>query len=75
MQFKNIAPGHIIRQWRKILCSPASKTNLIEFIVEEWKKAESREKLKKRILYVTCGNTCFKITKEMWKEVNDLKSD
>jgi len=26
IQFKNIAPGHKIQQWRKLLCSPANKT-------------------------------------------------
>ena len=34
-QFGNLAPGHKIHQWRKLLCSPESKSNLTKFMVNE----------------------------------------
>ena len=74
IQFRNIAPGHIIQQWRKILCSPSNKASLIKFVVEEWKGPRQREKLKDKVLYVTCEQLCFRIAKEQWEEATELKS-
>ena len=34
IQFKNIAPGHKIQQWRKLLSSPANKTSLTKFLMK-----------------------------------------
>ncbi|KAJ8416846.1 hypothetical protein AAFF_G00327240 [Aldrovandia affinis] len=73
IQFRNIAPGHNIQQWRKFLCSPSNKASLIGFLVEEWKGPKQREKLKDKALYVTCEQLCFKITKEQWEEATELK--
>jgi len=53
IQFQNIAPGHKIQQWRKLLCSLANKTALIRFLVEQWKGPQQREKLQEKVLYVT----------------------
>lgn len=50
IQFKNIAPGHNIQQWRKYLCSSRNKTSLIKFLVEEWKLPKHREKLHDKTL-------------------------
>ena len=33
IQFRNIAPGHKIQQWRKLLCSPSNKASLIKFLL------------------------------------------
>ncbi len=41
-QWKNIAPGHNVVQWRKLLSNTDSKTALITFIVDQWKLAENR---------------------------------
>ena len=35
IQFKNIAPGHNIQQWRKLLCNSSNKASLIKFLVDE----------------------------------------
>ena len=32
IQFRNMAPGHRIQQWRKFLSSSANKANLIRFL-------------------------------------------
>jgi len=49
IQFQNIAPGHKIQQWRKLLCSPAIKTALIGFLVEQWKGPQQTEKLQEKV--------------------------
>jgi len=74
IQFRSIAPGHNIQQWRKLLCSSSNKASLIKFLVEEWKEPKSREKLKEKLLYVTCEEVCYKLTKDHWEEVAELKS-
>lgn len=74
LQFKNIAAGHTIHQWRKFLCSPFNKSSLIKFLVEEWKKPEHRGRLGDKILYATCEDHCFKITKDNWEAIAELKS-
>ena len=74
IQFQNIAPGHKIQQWRKLLCSPANKTTLIRFLVEQWKGPQQREKLQEKVLYVTCEQLCFRIAKEQCEEVSELRS-
>jgi len=51
IQFKNIAPGHKIQQWRKLLCSPANKTALIRFLVEQRKGPQQRETPREGTLY------------------------
>lgn len=74
IQFKNIAPGHNIQQWRKLLCSSANKASLIKFLVDEWKGPRHREKFENKTLYVTCEEVCNKITKDQWEAVTELKS-
>jgi len=74
IQFQNIAPGHKIQQWRKLLCSPANKTTLIRFLVEQWKGPQQREKLQEKVLCVTCEQLCFRIAKEQWEEVSEMRS-
>ena len=75
VQFRNIAPGHRIQPWRKILSSSDNKTNLIRFLVAEWKTPEQRDKLTDKQLYVTCEESCLCITKRQWSEVAGLQSN
>ena len=72
IQIKNIAPGHSIQQWRKLLCSSSTKASLIKFLVEEWKRTKYREKFQDKLLYVTCNEVCYKITKQQCEKVSDL---
>ena len=74
IQFRNIAPGHSIQQWRKLLCSSSNKASLIKFLVNTWKQPLQREKLQEKVLYVTCEQECFKTSKDKWEDIVDLKS-
>ena len=62
-------PGHIIQQWRKLLCSSSNKAFLIKLLVDEWKGPKHREKLQNKTLYVTCDEVCYKLDKEQLEEV------
>ena len=74
-QFRNIAPGHQIQQWRKFLSCSANKTSLIRFLVAEWKTAKLRDKLNDKQLYVASEEACLHITKDHWSEVAGLHSN
>ncbi|KAG0717896.1 hypothetical protein GWK47_053525 [Chionoecetes opilio] len=43
VRFKTFASGHEIRQWRKLLPDPYSRSSLIRFLIEEWKDEKDRE--------------------------------
>ena len=75
LQFRNIAPGHQIQQWRKFLTHSTNKANLIRFLVAEWKTTKLREKLKDIQLYVASEENCLLITKDKWEEVACLQSN
>ncbi|KAK3741541.1 hypothetical protein QZH41_002925 [Actinostola sp. cb2023] len=72
--FTNIAPGHKIQQWRRLLACSASKTHLINFLAHDWQKPEIREKLGDKELYVTCREMCFRITKDSCERIEPLAS-
>ena len=74
VEFKHIASGHIVKQWRAFLSSSINKMNLIIFLVEEGKKPMYRKKLGYVTLYVTCKESCDCITKEIIQEVPELQS-
>ena len=73
IQFKNMVSGHNIQQWRKLLCSAANKASLIKFLLKEWKRPEHRDELQGKTLYVTCEEVCFKIPKDQWEEITQLR--
>jgi hypothetical protein len=70
----NITPAQIARQWRNFFDQTSNKTNLITFLVTEWKKKQHSERLKDKVLFVTCEDKCFKITHNSNQDIFDLKS-
>lgn len=72
LQYKNLAGGHHVQQWRKFLCSPTNKTSLIKFLVEEWKLPQYREMLHGKVVYTTCEETCYRLTENECEEVVEL---
>ena len=72
--YKNLSGDHNIKQWRKFLCSSGNKSSLIKFLVEQWKQPEHRKKLNGKAMYVTCEETCFKMTEGACMEVPELLS-
>ena len=70
--FKAIAPGHKIKQWRKLLCSSDSKNKLIQFL--DWSVPMQREKLSNKSLYVTAGERCTKLSLKSAVDIECLRS-
>jgi len=75
IQFRNIAPGHRIQQWRKFLSSSANKANLIGFLVAEWKTPKLRDKLNDKKLYVASEESCLCITKNQWADTTFMTTE
>ena len=73
--FGQIVPGHKIKQWRRLLASPQSKTKLVEFLVSRWKETIFRQKLNDKVMYVTLGKKCFQIMKDATSDVSELCSE
>ena len=72
--FSNIIAGHKVKQWRHLLSSSKSKSNLIKFLTQDWQKQSLRAKLLNKVMYVTCERKCFRVTKDTWSEVESLYS-
>ena len=72
--FNNISAGNRIKQWRRFLSEAHNKTMLIEFITEEWKSGDSKAIIGNKILYVTCGEKCWIITRCETTVVDELQS-
>ena len=72
--FSSIVAGHKVKQWRCLLSSPKSKSNLIKFLVQDWQKQSLRTKLLNKVMYVTCERKCFRVTEDTWSEVESLYS-
>ena len=72
--FTNISSGHRIQQWRRLLSCGISKTKLISFIVDKWKEPHNRKKLHEKVLYVTCGDLCYRISLDEITEEDNLRT-
>ena len=56
--FSDIVAGHKVKQWRRLLSSSKSKSNLIKFLAQDWQKQSLRAKLLNKVMYVTCESKC-----------------
>jgi len=75
MTFGKIASGHRLKQWKSFLQGGKNKTQLIDFLVEEWSNNQSlRERLDRKELFLTHGDQCTRVTKESVSDVQDLQS-
>ena len=62
--YSQIIPGHTIRGWKKMLCSSATKKQLIQYFADDWANNAQRQKLMgDRVVYVTNGSRCHYIIK------------
>ncbi|CAM4534943.1 unnamed protein product [Leuciscus chuanchicus] len=71
-ELQDITSTQMVRQWRNFLSKVNSKTSLISFIVNEWRKPQYREKLQEKILYATVIDKCYRITYQDSEEVSTL---
>ena len=74
IKFSSIVPGHKIKKWRSFLSEADNKTRLIQFLVSDWKSSSKRELILDKVLVVTCGTRCWKITSDDSSEIVELES-
>ena len=55
--------GQMIQQWRRLL---------IKFLFQAWRNDTYPEKLGSKLLFITCGKQCFKVTKDGSEVVDEL---
>lgn len=75
IKYKNILPGYQVKSWSKFLALPSNKTEVVKFLVAEWKKTEMRDKLSGKTLYVTCQSECWKLDPTSVELVTELQSN
>ena len=68
----SIVVDHKIQWWRRLLRSSASKTSLIKFLCQAWRNDPYPERLGSKLLFITCGKQCFKVTKDGSEVIDDL---
>ena len=66
IQFKNIAPGHNIQQWRKLLCSSSNKASLIKFLVDGRDPNTEKNSITRRCMSPVM-KSATNSTKNKWK--------
>ena len=57
-----------------LLRSSGSKAALINFLCQTWRSHPYSEKLGSKVLFITCKDQCFKVTKDGSEIVGDLTS-
>ena len=74
MQFKNLAPGHKVQQWKKFQASSGNKRNLIKFLVDECKNPKYRPNFMDKKIYLTSEEFCYTLVGDEFVEVAELNS-
>ena len=59
VRYQNILPGYKVKSWSKVLTVSSNKTEIVKFLVSQWKKEEFRRKLGERTLFVTTQDECL----------------
>ena len=70
----SIVVGHKIQGWRRLLRRSASKTSLIKFLCQAWRNDPYPERLGSKLLFITCGKQCFKVTKDGSEVVDEFNT-
>ena len=73
VRYKNILPGHPIKSWSKFLTVSSNKTEVVKFLVTEWKRDGFTYKLVNRSLFVTHNEECWKLQSSSISLVPELK--
>ena len=75
VRYKNILPNFQVKSWSKFLSVSTNKTEVVKFIVSEWKKPEFTSKLESKLLFVTLGEECWKLGSTGIEAVPELQSN
>ena len=75
VEYKNILPRYQVKSWSKLLAIPANKSEIVKFLVNEWKKPAFRDRLAHKTMYVTLQSECWKLQRASVELVPELKSN
>ena len=75
LEFSSIIPTQKIQQWHSFLSNGTSKTSLVAFLNEEWKKEKYMPYFEERQIFLTCGEVCSYYNGFRWENVNELVSN
>jgi len=70
----DIRAGRKLQQWKKFLASSENKTHFINFVTDSWMELDSLRKLGNKVIYITNGDLCRKLTCSLVEAVHDLCS-
>lgn len=59
------------KQWKKFLSDGQNKTTLVEFLVGEWSSGKYTHRLEERVLYITNGSNCFRLSVENGRTIKE----
>ena len=75
MRYKNILTSFQVKCWSKLLSVSSNKTEVVKFIVSEWKKPEFTSKSESKLLFVIFVEECWKLGSTGIKAVPELQSN
>ena len=73
VKYRNILPSFKVKSWNKVLSISSNKTEIVKFLVAQWRKDEFRSKLDDRSLFVTFHDECWQITATRVEMVPELQ--
>ena len=75
VRYKNISTSFQLKSCCKFLSVSSNKTEVVKFIVSEWKEPEFTSKLESKLLFVILGEECWKLGSTGIKAVPELQSN
>ena len=74
VRYKNILPAYPIKSWKKFMSIQTNKTEVVHFLMSQWKRSEYTSRLGNKVLYVTESSKCWKLTTGTTDNVPELES-
>lgn len=59
---QNIMPAHPVKNWKRFLSNNNNKSELISFLWNEWRNPTFTEKLRNKVIFLTCNEECCKLS-------------
>ena len=72
VRYKNILPSYPVKSWKSVLAIQSNKTEIVKFLVSEWKKIKFIDKLKDKNLYVTEGSCYWRLSSNICEIIPEL---
>ncbi len=73
LHYKNILPAYAVKSWNKLLSVSANKTEIMKFLVSQWKSDKFRSRLANRRMYVTTEDQCWRLTATTCELVTEFR--